>query len=323
MTPSPAGESGLPRSLGLRLGCVAATAAVCLLWHNAPLSWVWATYSFGFAHYLLALRYSGGPLRQVLDAPTQVLSLIGLLLLGIAFYQTDLPLILYFGAHHALNEAYARRSLVSAPRVAAGMAGPPARFDARGAAYAAAFHALAYLTVLRWSPELAPVDPHWIWIGLSVTGFLVARVVWQLRRRVAGRQLLDLCAPELTSAALVVLSLFIHVTFLQVVFFHFLLWAVLPIDRIRQRGTAALGEYAALSGATIGVFLVLSPLGPAPLRIGAGRFTELFLLLSYLHITLSFALSDAHPGWAIRFFRGATERTPSVSAYRHGAGGHA
>lgn len=98
---------------------------------------------------------------------------------------------------------------------------------------------------------------------------------------------------------------------------------MLPIDRIRQRGTAAFGEYAGLSVAAIGAFLLLSPLGPAPMRIGAASFTELFLLLSYLHITLSFALSDAHPRWAIRFFRGATERRLSVSLCRPGAGGHA
>ena len=297
----------LPRPFRLRLACIAATAGLCLLWRGSPLTFLWVTYSVGFAHYLLALRYSGGQLRQVLQFPTRLLSLGGLALLGVALYQIDFPLLLYFGVHHALNEAYGRRSLV----------GPPSSLSRLNAS-AAAFHGLAFLTILRWAPELAPLDPNWVWAGLAVTTGLLAREVWAVRSRGSRSQILELCAPEATSAALVALSLFVRVTFLQIVLFHFVLWAVLPVDRIRHRRASALAEYVALSAATIGAFLLLSPLGPWHTPSGVTLFNEQFLLWSYLHISLSFALSNAHPRWAIHFFRGAAVRNVSRSATASG-----
>jgi hypothetical protein len=297
------GRKVLARPLRLRLACVAATGVVCLGWRDFPLAFIAATYSLGFAHYLLALRYSAGPLRQVADAPLQLLSLLGLALLGVALYQLDFPLFLYFGLHHALNEAYLRRGAGASPALPSAVNAP-----------AAAFHALAYLVVLRWSPELAGIQPRWIWLGFAAATALFARALWPLRASIAARQLPALGAPEIAAVALVLLSLVVRVTFLHLVFYHFVLWAVLPVDRIRARGPAALGEYGALSVATLGLFLLISPLGPAPIRIGTARFTELFLVASYLHITLSFALSDAHPRWAVRWFRGSAVRAVSAAA---------
>lgn len=297
----------LTRPLRVRLACAAATAVICLRWREFPLVFVAATYSLGFAHYLLALRYSAGQIRQIADAPVQLLSLLGLALFGVALYQFDFPLFIYFGLHHALNEAYLRRAAAAAPAVLSGVDAP-----------AAAFHALAYLAILRWSPELAGIDPGWIWVGFAAATALLARALWPLRARLPGRQLLALCAPEIAAVALLVLSLFVRVTFLQLVFYHFAIWAVLPVERIRARGAAALGEYGALSVAMLGLFLLLSPLGPPPTRIGTARFTELFLVASYLHITLSFALSDAHPRWAIRLFRHPGVSAVSTSAQASG-----
>ncbi|MGH7197784.1 MAG: hypothetical protein ACREH5_03485, partial [Candidatus Omnitrophota bacterium] len=40
-----------------------------------------------------------------------------------------------------------------------------------------------------------------------------------------------------------------------------------------------------------------------PVRFSEFIFTKLFMMLSYLHITLSFALSDAQPAWVTRWFK--------------------
>jgi len=242
-------------------------------------------------------------MRQLLGAATQVSSLIGLVLLATTLYQVGFPLVLYFGLHHALNETYLSRPVT----------GPPST-RSRLNATAALFHALAYLTTLRWSRELAGIDPLWTWIGLAVSGASFARSVRQSGGAGSARQLLGLCAPEVAAVVLVVVSLFIRITFLQFVLYHFVLWTVLPIDRIASRGRARLVEYAALSFASIGVAVLLSPLGPSSTRVSSRVFSEQFLLWSYLHITLSFALSDAHPKWAIDFFRGAVRRPVTLSA---------
>ena len=82
----------------------------------------------------------------------------------------------------------------------------------------------------------------------------------------------------------------------------------------RRSGTSGLTEYAGLSLAFAGVALLLSPLGPSATRLAMHTYSEQFLVWSYLHITLSFALSDAHPAWTVRLFRGARGRDLSVSA---------
>ena len=292
----------LPRALRLRLACIAATAGLVALGRDSP-AFVWATYSFGFTHYLLAMRYSTSQLRRVAAVPTQLLSLLGLVLVGVALYQSNFPLLLYFAVHHALNEAYGRRSPV-------GSVVPSSRLTAS----AALFHGLAFLTVLRWTSELTPLDPLWLWCALGAAGLLLAWSVREVRGAASAGRLLELCAPEVTSAALVILSLFARVTFLEFVLFHFVLWAALPVERIRARGATALGEYLGLSAAMTGVFVLLSPLGPPATRIGLTAFGEQFVLWSYLHISLSFALSDAHPVWAIRLFRGATAPVASGHA---------
>jgi hypothetical protein len=292
----------IPRSLRTRLGCVAAIAALCTLWPRAPLAFTWATYAIGFGHYLLALRYSGAQMRQMVASPAHVASLAGLVLLAAALYQGDFPLFLYFGVHHALNEAYSRR-----PATAAAPLSP--HFHAA----AALFQVLAYLATLRWTPELAGVEAAWIWIGVVAAAAVLAWTLAGSRAPRSPRQLLDVCAPELAAAALVLVSLVVRVTFLQVVLYHFVLWSVVPMERIRQRGEGAVAEYVGLSVAAVGVFLLISPLGPSPMSIDRHLFSEQFLFWSYLHITLSFALSDAHPSWAVRFLRGAPVRNASVS----------
>jgi hypothetical protein len=68
-----------------------AIAGVSLAWHHAPPTLTWLTFAWGFAHYLLALRYSGGQMRQILGAATQVSSLIGLVFLATTLYQVGFP----------------------------------------------------------------------------------------------------------------------------------------------------------------------------------------------------------------------------------------
>jgi len=280
-------------ALPLRMACVAATAAVALSWSAAPLAFVSGVYSIGFAHYLLALRYSAGQLRQISQAPLQWVSLAGLILLAIAFYQLDIPLVIYFGVHHALNEAYARRG-----------GGDPGQI-ARLGAPAAILHGLAYVAMLGFNPRYVGVDPAWLWGGLAVATGLYVYALLQLRPETGTTRLLEVCAPEISAAMMVGLSLLVRLTFLQIVLYHFLLWAVLPVPRIRQRRGSALVQYLGLSAATIAAAMLLSPVGPPSIRLSSNAFTQQFFLWSYIHITLSFGLSEAHPAWIVRLCRGA------------------
>ena len=276
----------------VRCVSLALTAAICGASSDAPRTFVWGTYSLGFAHYFLALRYSTRQIGQAIATGPRRLFLLALVLLGVALYADGVALVAYFGLHHALNEAYLRR-----PAAAEEL--PRASLQAAGAA----FHAVIYAAVLRGDPGFAWVA--WWWAGptLVATGALVVRAARQ--ETAAGGRLLDLCASEAAALLLLVGSLFVRVAFLEVVLYHFILWTLLPVDKMRRRGRGALAEYVGLSAGLVTVALVLSPLGPGPTPTATAAFSQQFLFWSYAHITLSFALSDAHPAWMTRLFRGS------------------
>jgi hypothetical protein len=82
---------------------------------------------------------------------------------------------------------------------------------------------------------------------------------------------------------------------------------------MRATGGTALAAYVASSIVVTGLFVLLSPIGPPSTRIGVQLFTEQFLFWSFAHITLSFALSNAHPDWVVRLFRAGPAR-PRLTA---------
>lgn len=273
----------MPRALRIRLAAGAMTAAIVWLYHGSGSSFLWCAYSVGFAHYLLALYYASAQLRAAAHAGPQLLSVAGLGVLSLFLYQIDFPLVVYFGLHHALNEAYGRGRSTDTARLAAA---------------AAVFQGVAYATVLRFVPQFAGVDQIWIWAAFTLAGLWFAVELYQTR---ALR--FDLCAPEIATAMLVVISLFVQPTFVQFVLYHFMLWVLLPVERLSARGENAVLRYAALSIVVTGLCLLVSPIGPPALRLPIAWFNEQFLFWSYAHITLSFALSDAHPAWLVRLFR--------------------
>ncbi|MFN8641773.1 MAG: hypothetical protein U0802_09000 [Candidatus Binatia bacterium] len=276
----------------MRCVSLALTAAIYGACRDAPRAFVWGTYSLGFAHYFLALRYSTRQLGQAVATAPQRLLLLALPLLSVGLYADEVTLVAYFGIHHALNEAYLRRPGAAAVR-------------SRGWLPAAgtAFHALAYATVLRRDPGFAWVEWWWAAPALVAAGAWVVLAAKQ--EALPGARLLDTCASEAGALLLLAGSLFVRVAFLAVVLYHFILWALLPVDKLRARGRGALAEYVGLSVGLIGVALLLSPLGPGRTPAATAAFSQQFLFWSYAHITLSFALSDAHPAWMARLFRGS------------------
>ena len=281
----------MSRALRIRLAAGAITAAICWLEGHSNSRFLWLTYSVGFTHYALALCYSSRQLRAVAETPAQILSVTGLGLFSLFLYQVDFPLIAYFGLHHSLNEAYADSGSVRSSETS------------RLAAAAAVFQATAYLTALRASPELAGIDPRWTWSTAAIAALWFAAELYRFNRLHPGTAHADRYAPAIMATILIALSVLVRLTFIQVVLYHFILWALLPVERFRARGKAALGRYVLLSAAVTGLALLVSPLGPRSLRVALGSFSEQFLFWSYAHITMSFALSDAHPAWIVRLFR--------------------
>ncbi len=279
--------------LGSRLLAIALTVAMALVLQDWNL-WIGFVISFGFAHYLLSFWYARkriGALARDRDLAVPLLGL-GTLLLLVVFLR--FPLEIYFGIHHACNEAYLRRR-------------GPADEDRTGrlAAARGLLHLAAYLCILRDDTRVSVIPEPALW-GLLVLslGVLLHQAVDDARKAGDGfaAALRDLSV-EWLMLAVVLASFLVEITFLQLVLYHFVLWTIVPVRILRQQGGGAMVEYSVLTVGALALFLALALLQAAGERADLGFWYAQFLLWSYVHITTSFALSAAHPAWIVKLFR--------------------
>lgn len=256
-------------------------------------NWLSLVISFGFAHYLLAFYYATGRMRDLFSSPAFVLPLVSLGLFLLVVYFLRFPLEIYFGIHHACNEGYLRRYHRQAGDDA----------DPRLPAFRTLFHMAAYLCILRHDAYVSQVPEIWLWLFLIVSALLYLRQVSIGKAQGQGLSRLKDSSVELLTLAVIGLSMFYKVTFLQMVMYHFVLWTIVPIPMLRAGGSHKLIEYAFLSVAAIGLFIALtfSQLGSNLMPMSA--IYSQFYFWSYVHITASFALSSAHPDWIVQLFR--------------------
>lgn len=270
-----------------RLGslfCAAAIVGIVPEWNS------WA-YSLGLSHYLLAFLYAQRPLRELAADRSAGLWLPALVVVSLALDHWGPSLVVYFGLHHALNEAYA-------PRPGSSDESSARRYRAA----AALWHGCIYAFVLRDRPELFWIGPGVLLLLTGMAGVALIAASRPLWQSASPRRMFVHAAPEWVAAGLALLSLAVPLTFLQVVLYHFLVWVFLPLPHLRSRGTASCIRYAMATIASTLLFFALSPAG----LLGAAYadvFVSQFVLWSYVHITASFLLSDAQPGWIGRLTR--------------------
>lgn len=265
--------------------------------HFAEFSrWTPLVFALGFCHYLVAMIYSVRPLRSLAVQGHSYLPLAILLGAGWWLYDNRFPLELYFALHHLFNEAYLKGKLfpdINEPR------GP-----FHGTTLLALLHGSAYILLIR-SQALPP------WLsGVLVVLFLVCvvvylRRVWLARAGTAPGMaaFLNRTGLEWLSLLLVPISFFYQFDFKLIVFYHFVIWGLLPLQHqlITGRHRAAL-TYVGISVAAFLPFYLISPLGPPKWQVPYYLYGEQFFFWSYFHITVSFALSRSHPGWINYWF---------------------
>ncbi|MFA6064104.1 MAG: hypothetical protein WC736_16055 [Gallionella sp.] len=267
--------------------------AVLITTQVGEVMWVSFFYSLAFAHYALALWYAKGKVMSVASQPYSWAPAIGVMVIGLGFYHYAYSLLIYFGVHHVFNEVYLAKRHLRLPE------------DARGHRFllsAVVVNSLIYAVALRHYREIAWIDPHLLFVCLAFAyGFFCASL-YQILPQLNRRSLFDGCVFELMGALLVVVSLFTPISLLQIVLYHFLLWAINPLAGFVKRGKQALLTYVVLSIVLIGGFLSLSAVG-----MGDDRFMKYyewqFIFWSYIHITASFILSDAQPAWITSWFQ--------------------
>lgn len=256
--------------------------------------WTPMVFALGFCHYVVAMIYSARPLHRLSTQSYSYLPLLLLLGAGWWLYEIDFPLAIFFAVHHLFNEAYLKAKIF--PEIERAAGSPPAAF------LLSLLHGSAYF-LLVFSQAMSP----WLAIALvvvllwSLAAYLVrVRPLLQARQPLKA---LNLVGFECLSVALVPVSFFYQFDFKLIVFYHFVIWGLLPLQhqlatgRIRQ----AL-SYVAISVAVFVPFYLVSPLGPPAYQVMYMHYAEQFFFWSYFHITISFALSRAHPGWINHWF---------------------
>lgn len=258
--------------------------------------WITAVIAFGLSHYLLSFYYAAPQIKFLVTSPAHQLSGVTLLVAGSVLYLTKFPLAIFFALHHAFNEGYLRRS--TAPSEGSVT-------ESVGAARAL-LHGLGFMVVIRHEAALRNIPEMLLWLGLAIAAAFYWRAI-RNNRSISHTSATSFSSPEVLLGLVILLSLQMEISWLQVVFYHFALWAIHPIAGLSKQGSAALTEYLALTiGSLIGFFVM------ATTKL-AGDFLDMafwygqFLFWSYIHIATSLALSKAHPTWIVRLFQPQAE----------------
>lgn len=280
----------------MRLFAVALT--LCSVYMMEWTAWMAILWSTAFVHYLLALYYSrkrllhigyGKPLYMA------VMTMVG----GWLLYINEFSLLIYFGVHHVFNEVYLTNRVI--PSV-------DAQLRKGFLASAMLLNACIYAVVLRNYPEISWINDGFLFglLAVSVVAFFYYFV--RLKTDPKSRDVSGLATLECMGLVLVVISFFVDIRLNYIVLYHFIFWFFYPMSMFRQRGGAGLGGYVAASVGLLVLFVAISPISPiSDLDKGLSEhyFTQQFIFWSYLHITLSFIVSDAHPLWIRRTFNPA------------------
>jgi hypothetical protein len=287
----------IPEQALLRLAALATALVLCRT--CPPESQDSLVFSIIITHYFVALIYSRRRVVRSSQRPRTLVPLLGLTLGSWFLYRDQVSLVVYFGVHHVFNEVFWPASQPPTDR----------GFVRVLQGVRVALNACLYLAILRRHPDLAWLDMGWLGVAIvPLIGVYLVLLV-RLASILGWSAIVDLASLE--GLSLLVLALIDNVALKQVVLYHVLFWGFMPVRQMLQRGDGSAARYGLLNAALVGIQLFISPVGP----IG-GLMTfwyQEFYLGAYVHISLSFALSSANPGFLIRWLQ--TSRTGSPKSY--------
>ncbi len=262
--------------------------------------WLSVVFSLAFSHYLLALWYGRRHLLSAAVEPASLLALAATLVIGYTLYRSAFPLAVYFAVHHAFNEVYLRHGRL------------PEDLDAPLGVQRFAsiiLHLCAVLLLIRL-PQLDYLLPI-LWVLMLGSTVVWLRVLAGYWSRLDHSQRLDQVMLELMVLLLLPISWLYQFTLVQIICYHVIFWALYPLLGLsRQRRMGPIIGYIVLSCAAVAVFMAISPIGVYELKVPPDLFYSQFIVWSWLHITLAFATSTAHPLWITRWFA-ARNRIPA------------
>ena len=257
--------------------------------------------SVGFGHYTLALWYSRRRVAALARTPSAYPAFALLTAFGVGLYMSGISILVYFIFHHVFNEVYARDRVVLLEAHPWGASFRTSAVVLNAALFLAAFRSQPLFQYTRYGVTLAA-------LLAAYAAFFICLA--KVRGALSRRELVDHCAFEIAGAGIVAVTFFVTLNALTLVIFHFVVWALIPVSAMRRAGRPALARYVALTALVTAASVAISPVGFQSFRVDSSAFAQAFFLASFLHISWSMALSDAHPAWIRRLF--APRPTPRL-----------
>lgn len=284
----------LPFYTFLRVVSVAIVAGTIALTRHPNGIWLALVFSVGFGHYALSVIYAKEPIRRVLSRPRSIIALLALALLSYALFTRQFSLLILFAIHHVFNEVYLPDRVLKITDKAHLIA---LRFTRL------ALNAFAFVIMVRHAPEFVRWDGPLLYAGLAASAVALTLLILPLRKSAPHGVWLDLCAFEAVGLLMVALSFYTRITFLDIVLYHFVFWALYPLPKMFERGPRPALTYLGLNVALTTAFFLVSPSSPAARLFNPAQWEDQFRFWSYFHIATAFALSTAFPVWITRWFR--------------------
>jgi hypothetical protein len=286
----------MPLHAALRIFSILITGAIVS--RTNDIVWASVFWSLAFVHYALALFYSRRRIALVAGDAHSLIPAVGIACLGTALYLGNFSLLIYFGIHHVFNEVYLwSRSLSLEANSTRGRA---------LTASALLVNSLLYITLLRHYSELSWIDPALLFVGLGASYFYFFVCLYRAGALQDLTSWIKSAGFEIFGILLVLISLNNPIDLNYIVFYHFVFWSLYPIDKFYELGHGALNRYVVTYTVLFGVFALFSPMGFGSRVTPEYFYYEQFVFWSFVHITVSFFLSDAHPPWITRWFRPRT-----------------
>lgn len=257
-------------------------------------------FSLAFSHYLLGMWYGRRKAQLLLSHLVTAVGLLALALLGFGLFAFGFSVLAFFAIHHAANEVY-----LADAAAGSGEKGVAGSFRAVGVV----FNAALYFMLIRSDPWLRPIDERVLLPVLIASGLLFVFLL--LERTGSAREAFELSSVELLLVVLILAG--VTARGVDVVFYHVFFWSLHPVAGMLRQSRRAATRFATANGVFTLLFLILSPLTPVG-RAYEPHWYSLFILASFVHITLAFGLSAAHPAWMRRLFQVPVARTPGVAA---------
>ncbi len=251
-----------------------------------------------FGHIILALYYSWSRVTRIYAERKEIgwpiLAVLVAVLVTMIF---DWPSILfYFWLHHTFNEYYFQnKHLPFAQKT-------PLLITGRYVLETAIYFSIARQDF--WNLLQVNFSEVWLTSSFFLAVLFFAWTCFRTRKEVPSSEIKGLWSVAAVGIAFSLFSLFIYPgTQDHIILYHFTLWSLYPIGKMRKMGGRAVRNYVFQ---TIVLTAIIVPF--TPLMFNIGKFTNeqlsfLIRMMGFFHISTSYALSEYHPQFIRNLFK--------------------